>query len=56
MYATLTNAKHQAANAPAAAAKREFDTVILDEAARANPLDLMIPMSLAGERKLLPAH
>ena len=30
-----------------------FDTVILDEAARANPLDLMIPMSLAGERIIL---
>lgn len=30
-----------------------FDTVILDEAARANPLDLMIPLSLAGERIIL---
>jgi energy-coupling factor transporter ATP-binding protein EcfA2 len=30
-----------------------FDTVILDEAARANPLDLMIPMSLAQSRIVL---
>ena len=30
-----------------------FDTVILDEAARANPLDLMIPMSLAMNRIVL---
>ncbi|WP_159599055.1 DEAD/DEAH box helicase [Agromyces humi] len=30
-----------------------FDTVILDEAARANPLDLMIPMSLAQSRIIL---
>ena len=30
-----------------------FDTVILDEAARANPLDLMIPMSIALERIIL---
>ncbi|MEV0082907.1 AAA domain-containing protein [Saccharopolyspora sp. NPDC050642] len=30
-----------------------FGTVIVDEAARANPLDLMIPMSLAGERIIL---
>ncbi len=26
-----------------------FDTVIVDEAARANPLDLFIPMALAAE-------
>ena len=31
----------------------EFDTVIVDEAARANPLDLMIPMSLARRRIIL---
>lgn len=31
----------------------QFDTVIVDEAARANPLDLMIPMSLAGRRVVL---
>lgn len=30
-----------------------FDTVIIDEAARANPLDLMIPLSLASERAVL---
>lgn len=31
----------------------EFDTVIIDEAARANPLDLFIPMSMAGRRVVL---
>ncbi len=31
----------------------EFDTVIIDEAARANPLDLLIPMSLAKKRIIL---
>lgn len=30
-----------------------FDTVIVDEAARANPLDLMVPLSLAKERVIL---
>ena len=30
-----------------------FDTVIIDEAARANPLDLLIPMSLARKRIIL---
>jgi len=30
-----------------------FDTVIVDEAARANPLDLFIPMALASERIIL---
>ena len=30
-----------------------FDTVIVDEAARANPLDLMVPLSLAKERIVL---
>jgi hypothetical protein len=30
-----------------------FDTVIIDEAARANPLDLMIPMTLAARRIVL---
>lgn len=30
-----------------------FDTVIVDEAARANPLDLMIPLSLARRRIVL---
>jgi hypothetical protein len=31
----------------------QFDTVIVDEAARAMPLDLLIPMSLAGRRVIL---
>jgi hypothetical protein len=31
----------------------QFDTVIIDEAARANPLDLMIPMTLANRRIIL---
>lgn len=31
----------------------EFDTVIVDEAARANPLDLFIPMSMAKRRIIL---
>ena len=30
-----------------------FDTVIVDEAARANPLDLMVPLSMAQERIIL---
>ncbi|MFB9443458.1 DEAD/DEAH box helicase [Dactylosporangium vinaceum] len=30
-----------------------FDTVVVDEAARANPLDLMIPMALARRRIIL---
>jgi superfamily I DNA and/or RNA helicase len=30
-----------------------FDTVIIDEAARANPLDLMIPMAMASKRIIL---
>ncbi|WKG04640.1 DEAD/DEAH box helicase [Mycolicibacterium sp. HK-90] len=30
-----------------------FDTVIVDEAARANPLDLMVPLSMARERVIL---
>lgn len=31
----------------------EFDTVIVDEAARANPLDLFVPMSMAKRRIVL---
>lgn len=31
----------------------EFDTVVIDEAARANPLDLFIPMSMAKRRVIL---
>jgi hypothetical protein len=33
--------------------KIEFDTVVIDEAARANPLDLFLPMSLARRRIVL---
>ena len=33
--------------------EKSFETVIIDEAARANPLDLMIPMSLAKGRIVL---
>ncbi|WP_192021477.1 DEAD/DEAH box helicase [Shewanella sp. WPAGA9] len=33
--------------------KIHFDSVIVDEAARANPLDLMIPMSMARKRIVL---
>ncbi|WP_178081690.1 DEAD/DEAH box helicase [Pseudomonas sp. FFUP_PS_473] len=31
----------------------EFDTVVIDEAARANPLDLFVPMSMAKRRIIL---
>ncbi|MGE1697539.1 DEAD/DEAH box helicase [Enterobacter hormaechei] len=31
----------------------EFDTVVVDEAARANPLDLFVPMSMATRRIIL---
>ncbi|WP_447858115.1 DEAD/DEAH box helicase [Pseudomonas aeruginosa] len=31
----------------------EFDTVVIDEAARANPLDLFVPMSMARRRIIL---
>ncbi|MEH1098621.1 DEAD/DEAH box helicase [Micromonospora sp. CPCC 205561] len=37
----------------AAEGKLSFDTVIIDEAARANPLDLMIPMACARKRIVL---
>ncbi|MGW3767909.1 DEAD/DEAH box helicase [Actinomadura verrucosospora] len=33
--------------------ERLFDTVIVDEAARANPLDLLIPLTLAARRVVL---
>ncbi|WP_242882298.1 AAA domain-containing protein [Actinomadura litoris] len=33
--------------------ERLFDTVIVDEAARANPLDLLIPLTLAARRVIL---
>ena len=31
----------------------EFDTVVIDEAARANPLDLFVPMAMARRRIIL---
>ncbi|MEY4977735.1 MAG: hypothetical protein RLZZ352_5 [Pseudomonadota bacterium] len=31
----------------------QFDSVVIDEAARANPLDLFVPMALAGRRIIL---
>ncbi|MEU4639756.1 AAA domain-containing protein [Micromonospora sp. NPDC023814] len=37
----------------AAEGRLSFDTVIIDEAARANPLDLMIPMACARKRIVL---
>ncbi len=50
----------QAAGAPMAgiksvehSSKIHFDSVIVDEAARANPLDLMIPMAMARRRVVL---
>ena len=47
----------QAASRPMAEAKHGedtvFRTVVVDEAARANPLDLLIPMSLAERRVIL---
>jgi superfamily I DNA and/or RNA helicase len=50
----------QAAGAPMAgiksvehSSKIHFDSVIVDEAARANPLDLMIPMAMASRRVVL---
>jgi hypothetical protein len=56
-YATTCQ---QAASPAVASAKQEarveevvFDTVIIDEAARANPLDLMIPLIHAGKRIIL---
>ena len=56
-YATTCQ---QAASPAMASAKQEmraedvvFDTVIIDEAARANPLDLMIPLIQAGKRIIL---
>ncbi|MGI5232549.1 DEAD/DEAH box helicase [Actinoallomurus sp. CA-142502] len=56
-YATTCQ---QAASPGVARAKEEarvddvvFDTVIVDEAARANPLDLMIPLIHAGKRIIL---
>ena len=60
-YATVLGATcQQAAGKPMASLKNvkgsttlTFDSVIVDEAARANPLDLMIPMSMAERRIVL---
>jgi hypothetical protein len=57
-YSALLAATCQGAGADAVMSifdteNTQFDTVIVDEAARANPLDLMIPMSLAGRRVVL---
>ena len=53
--ATLAATCQQAVNYEMSTLKEEriFDTVIIDEAARANPLDLFIPMSLAAKRIIL---
>lgn len=54
--AVLAASCQQADSADVSAAKNEspiFETVIVDEAARANPLDLLIPMSMAKRRIVL---
>jgi hypothetical protein len=57
LYTTsLATTCQQADSKPIKDAKdgeRLFDTVIVDEAARANPLDLLIPLTLAGSRVIL---
>lgn len=45
----VSEAKNLLKDGPSA----RFDTVIVDEAARANPLDLFIPMAMAGRRIVL---
>lgn len=58
-YATRTGATCQA-SLDLRGEDREYDLVIIDEAARANPMDLLIPMSqarkiiLVGDQKQLP--
>lgn len=62
-YAMVVGATCQQAASAAMAGLKElsgigdtgitFDTVIIDEAARANPLDLFIPMSMADKRIIL---
>lgn len=62
-YATVVGATCQQAASTAMASLKDlsgigesgisFDTVIIDEAARANPLDLFIPMSMAEKRIIL---
>lgn len=54
--AVLAASCQQADGADISSAKNEspiFETVIVDEAARANPLDLLIPMSMAKRRIVL---
>lgn len=51
--ALAATCQQSASNAMREAHRGYFDTVILDEAARANPLDLMIPMSRAMHRIIL---
>lgn len=59
-YSTTTAATCQASLDLRADSNEVFDLVIIDEAARANPLDLLIPMSmgkkiiLVGDHKQLP--
>lgn len=57
-YAAVVAATCQGAGALAARPEATdhnlaFNTVIIDEAARANPLDLQIPMSIASQRVIL---
>ena len=63
-YASIVGATcQQAASQPMSSLKElsnfessqdiEFDTVVIDEAARANPLDLFIPMAMARRRIVL---
>lgn len=51
--ATCQAASSLAARPEAVELTSNFDTVIVDEAARANPLDLQIPMSIARRRVIL---
>ncbi|MEU6730462.1 AAA domain-containing protein [Nonomuraea wenchangensis] len=57
LYTTSLAATCQQADSPAVQAAKDgerlFDTVIVDEAARANPLDLLIPLTLATRRVVL---
>ncbi|POM26462.1 RecBCD enzyme subunit RecD [Actinomadura rubteroloni] len=57
LYTTSLAATCQQADSRAVQDARDgaqlFDTVIVDEAARANPLDLLIPLTLASRRVIL---
>ncbi|OPG12608.1 DEAD/DEAH box helicase [Microbispora sp. GKU 823] len=57
LYTTSLGTTCQQADSPAVQdakdGERLFDTVIVDEAARANPLDLLIPLTLAADRVIL---